>query len=122
MVDVIWIIKWFHMIWLGLNRVQSRRSLRTKADDPQKDQSRRSRSKADDPWFKADDPSQSRRSSSKRRFYRVKADDPWAKADDLGPKQTIHDGPWVIGRTSLPNLNFHKMHPNLNLTLTLILP
>ena len=64
------------------SRVESRRSLRVKADDPQKDQSRRSRSKADDPWAKADDPSQSRRSSSKRRFYRVKSDDPWAKADD----------------------------------------
>ena len=27
-----------------------------KADDPKKDQSRRPRAKADDPWAKADDP------------------------------------------------------------------
>ena len=48
----------------------------SKADDPEKDQSRRSRSKADDPWVKADDPSKSRRS--------------FVKANDLlGSKQTI---------------------------------
>ena len=58
------------------SRVESRRSFRVKADDPEKDQSRRSRSKADDPWVKADDPSKSRRS--------------FVKADDLlGSKQTI---------------------------------
>ena len=58
------------------SRVESRRSFRVKADDPEKDQSRRSRSKADDPWVKADDPSESRRS--------------FVKADDLlGSKQTI---------------------------------
>ena len=58
------------------SRVESRRSFKVKADDPEKDQSRRSRSKADDPWVKADDPSKSRRS--------------FVKADDLlGSKQTI---------------------------------
>ena len=47
-----------------------------KQQDPKKDQSRRSRSKADDPWVKSDDPSKSRRS--------------FVKADDLlGSKQTI---------------------------------
>ena len=61
--------------WMA-SRVESRRSFSVKADDPEKDQSRRSRSKADDPWVKADDPSKSRRS--------------FVKADDLlGSKQTI---------------------------------
>ena len=64
------------------SRVESRRSLSVKADDPKKDQSRRSWSKADDPWAKADDPSKSRRSF-------VKADDLWAKPDDPGRKRTI---------------------------------
>ena len=49
------------------------RRVGSKADDPKKDQSRRSRSKVDDPWVKADDPSESRRSF-------VKTDD---RADDL---------------------------------------
>ena len=67
------------------SRVESRRSLRVKADDPKKDQSRRSRSKADDPWVKADDPSKSRRSF-------VKADDLLgSKQTILGSKQTIQD-------------------------------
>ena len=39
-----------------LSTVESRRSKRTKADDPQKDESRRSGAKADDLWVKADDP------------------------------------------------------------------
>ena len=70
-----WVFVWIDDLEL-LSRVESRRSLRVKADDPQKDQSRRSRSKADDPWVKADDPSKSRRS--------------FVKADDLlGSKQTI---------------------------------
>ena len=42
--------------------VESGRSSRVKADDPQKDESRRSGMKADDPRIKADDPSESRRS------------------------------------------------------------
>ena len=50
--------------------------LGSKAEDPKKDQSRRSRPKADDPWVKADDPSKSRRS--------------FLKEDDLlRSKQTI---------------------------------
>ena len=62
-----------------MSRVESRRSFRVTADDPEKDQSRRSRSKADDPWVKADDPRKSRRS--------------FVKADDLlGSKQTIVSG------------------------------
>ena len=39
-----------------LSTVEGRRSKRTKADDPQKDESRRSGAKADDLWVKADDP------------------------------------------------------------------
>ena len=42
--------------------VESGRSSEVKADDPQKDKSGRSGMKADDPWIKADDPSESRRS------------------------------------------------------------
>ena len=70
-------LTWNYTINFNLaSRVESRRSFRVKADDPEKDQSRRSRSKADDPWVKADDPSKSRRS--------------FVKADDLlGSKQTI---------------------------------
>ena len=51
------------------SRVESRRSLRVKADDLKKDQSRRSSSIVDDPW--------------------VKADDLWVKADDSGRKRAI---------------------------------
>ena len=72
-------------VWLTAtrwSRVESRRSLSVKADDPKKDQSRRSWSKADDPWAKADDPSKSRRSF-------VKADDLWVKPDDPERKRTI---------------------------------
>ena len=39
-----------------LNAVESGRSLGVKADDPGKDESRRSGAKADDPWVKSDDP------------------------------------------------------------------
>ena len=83
--------------------VESRRSKRTKADDPQKDESRRSGAKADDLWFKADDLlSQSRRSMGLSRRSWAKAEISGAqsrrsylkshsvKADDLkGRKQTI---------------------------------
>ena len=49
----------------------------SKADDPEKDQSRRSRSKADDPWVKADDP-------RKADDLCVKTDDLCVKGDDPG--------------------------------------
>ena len=42
--------------------VESGRSSEVKADDPEKDKSGRSGMKADDPWMKADDPPESRRS------------------------------------------------------------
>ena len=64
--------------------VESRRSLSVKADDPKKDESRRSGLKADDLWVKADDPGRKQTvlCQSRRSFW-VKADDLWVKADDL---------------------------------------
>ena len=57
--------------------VESGRSSSGKADDPEKDKSRRSGMKADDPWIKADDLSESRRSLvQSRRSQGLKADDP----------------------------------------------
>ena len=124
------------------SRVESRRSLRVKADDPQKDQSRRSRSKADDPWVKADDPSKSRRSFAKAddlkdesgrsylNFLKRESGRSWGmKADD--PHQYIrmsHEVIWII--LFRPHLNFARtlistspyFNPNPFITLTLITP
>ena len=64
--------------------VESRRSLGVKADDPEKEESRRSGLKADDPWVKADDPGRKQTvlCQSGRSFW-DKADDLSVKADDL---------------------------------------
>ena len=65
--------------------VESRRSKRTKADDPQKDESRRSGAKADDLWVKADDPGRKQTILGlKQTIFWAKADDLWVKADDPG--------------------------------------
>ena len=59
-----------------MSTVESRRSLGVKADDPEKDQSRRSGPKADDLRAKADDPGLKQTIfGQSRRSFRGKADD-----------------------------------------------
>ena len=109
--NVIKIFKSFHheCIWRPLlfdksclrSRVESRRSFRVKADDPEMDQSRRSMGQSRRSFIKADDP------RWKWTILRLKADDRiwsfWsAKADDLeGWEQTIHLFRMVTHRDSL---------------------
>ena len=70
--------------------------VKSKADDPKKDQSRRSRSKGDDLWVQGDDSSKGRLS--------------FVKVDDLsGSKQTIFESKQMIwGESGRSYLNFLK--------------
>ena len=75
---------------LSSRTVESGRSLSVKADDPKKDESGRSGTKADDPWVKADDPGWKQTIFGlKQTIFWAKPDDLWVKADDPEPKQTI---------------------------------
>ena len=118
-------------IW-QMSTVESRRSLSVKADDPKKDQSRRSRrkqtipTKADDLGTKADDPGVKQTIfGPKRTIFWAKADDPWvkaddpkAKADDLGSKRTIFwakaDDLWSQSGRSYLNTDWIKADDLLN--------
>ena len=97
--------------WVGnWSTVESRRSKRTKADDPQKDESRRSGAKADDLWVKADDPGRKQTIfGSKQTIFWAKADDLWVKADDPGQSGRSRglkaDDP--MGQSRRPFLNYN---------------
>ena len=130
---------WCDQLWPSsktnhaLSTVESRRSKRTKADDPQKDESRRSGAKADDLWVKADDPGRKQTIfGSKQTIFWAKADDLWVKADDPGQSGRSRglkaDDPMDQSRRPFLNYNYVKTDDlkgwkqTIHFTQTLISP